>query len=206
MATSWWGRPWAQKWVARAAGRWGRERWRSRPSRGSSCRRRGRPGPSCCRRGCACWSSTKIKWVLGCWGAVALWELPSVCGTPVVGATPLPAAVGMPRPDTEHILQSFRALKMYVCTVWLISAFLAHPQAQVLEAPEGAAVLASSERCPVEMFAVGPHVLCIQAGACQSASGSKAGAGQRRCSTAATAAGMCLAAHAQTVQPVRCCN
>lgn len=35
-------------------------------------------------------------------------------------------------------------------------------QDQVLEAPEGAAVLASSERCPVEMFAVGPHVLCIQ--------------------------------------------
>ncbi|EFN51189.1 hypothetical protein CHLNCDRAFT_141352 [Chlorella variabilis] len=32
----------------------------------------------------------------------------------------------------------------------------------VLEVPQGATLLASSERCPVEMFAVGSHVLCIQ--------------------------------------------
>ena len=33
---------------------------------------------------------------------------------------------------------------------------------QVLEVPPGATLLASSERCPVEMYAVGDHVLCIQ--------------------------------------------
>lgn len=33
---------------------------------------------------------------------------------------------------------------------------------QVLQVPEGATLLASSPRCPVEMFAVGSHVLCIQ--------------------------------------------
>lgn len=35
-------------------------------------------------------------------------------------------------------------------------------QDQVLEVPPGATLLASSERCPVEMYAVGDHVLCIQ--------------------------------------------
>ncbi|PSC69199.1 glutamine amidotransferase isoform A [Micractinium conductrix] len=35
-------------------------------------------------------------------------------------------------------------------------------QDQVLEVPPGATLLASSERCPVEMFSVGGHVLCIQ--------------------------------------------
>ncbi|KAL4439852.1 hypothetical protein ABPG75_002853 [Micractinium tetrahymenae] len=41
-------------------------------------------------------------------------------------------------------------------------ALLEFHQDQVLEVPQGATLLASSERCPVEMFAVGPHVLCIQ--------------------------------------------
>jgi GMP synthase-like glutamine amidotransferase len=33
---------------------------------------------------------------------------------------------------------------------------------QVLEVPEGATLLASSARCPVEVFALGSNVLCIQ--------------------------------------------
>lgn len=41
--------------------------------------------------------------------------------------------------------------------------FIALPSCpQVLEVPPGATLLASSERCPVEMYAVGDHVLCIQ--------------------------------------------
>ncbi|KAI7839749.1 hypothetical protein COHA_006553 [Chlorella ohadii] len=35
-------------------------------------------------------------------------------------------------------------------------------QDQVLEVPPGATLLASSQRCPVEMYTVGDHVLCIQ--------------------------------------------
>lgn len=59
---------------------------------------------------------------------------------------------------------------------------------QVLEVPPGAALLASSERCPVEMFTVGspPHVLCIQG------AGSHGGAEQR--SGAAGAAQPCAVA------------